>query len=310
MRIPQYLELLEKGHFRAGAEFEIVRESAATLTADAHWGLGQVQAHRLLDHLIPKAREIGLAAGGLSRCGHTGRLGEYAERCAVENLVFIGTVNSHGAGRRIAPPGGIDGRISTNPLCMGVPTERDPLVLDMGTSVVSEGKVRVYFQKGERIPEGWILDADGKPTTDPGALYREPMGTILPLGGSQAYKGFGLGLMLDALAGGLSGGMCSQPGAEKVGGNAVFFMLIDPDRFAGREHFIREVTSLAEFVRNCPTSPGSPGIQLPGDPERSTHVLRSNDGIFIPDGVWQKLTQLAGSKGVEVPNTQRGKPQP
>src|SRR5205085_2855731 len=99
-----------------------------------------------------------------------------------------------------------------------------PLVLDIGTSVCAEGKVRVAFQQREPVPAGWLLDAEGRPTTDPGVLYEEPLGTILPLGGAQAYKGFGLSLLLDALAGGLSGGSCSRGDPPPAIGNTVLFI--------------------------------------------------------------------------------------
>src|SRR5262249_56590135 len=110
--------------------------------------------------------------------------------------------------RGAAAPAGSDSGIGTNPLWLGAPTAGDPLILDIGTSVVAEGKVRVAFNKGVAAPEGWLLDEQGRPTTDPGVLYREPRGSILPLGN---YKGFGLGLLLDVFAGALSGGQCSRP---------------------------------------------------------------------------------------------------
>ena len=301
MRIAQYLEFLRDGKFKTNVPLEILDESTALLAADAGWGLGQVQAHRLLDHLIEKAKIVGVTAGTLRRCGHTGRLGEYAERAVAERLAFIGTVNSHGGGRRVAPPGGIEGRISTNPICIGVPTPNSPLILDFGTSAVAEGKVRVVYQKGERTPDGWLLDAEGKPTTDPSVLYVDPRGSILPMGGAQAYKGFGLGLLLDALAGGLSGGMCSQPGPLAGVGNSVLFVLLDVDRFGGADHFLSEVGNLTDYVRSSPPAKPSDSITLPGDPERIMLEQRQASGIPIPDGVWKILSDWAARTGVAMP---------
>jgi uncharacterized oxidoreductase len=303
MRIPQYLQYLREGKFRPGVGLDTINETPAVLAADANWGLGQVQAHRLLGRLIPKARLMGVAAGTLRRCGHIGRLGEYAETAAAEGLAFFGTVNSHGSGRRVAPPGGTEGRISTNPICMGVPTSADSVVLDFGTSAVAEGKVRVQFQKRDPVPDGWLLDADGRPTTDPGVLYAEPRGTILPFGGPQAYKGFGLGLLLDLFAGGLSGGRCSHAEAPLPGvGNAVLFVVFDPTKFGGVECFLRETTGLTEYVRGCPTGPGVERITLPGDPERSSRARRSGEGIAIPDGTWTLLVKEAETLGIQVPS--------
>jgi uncharacterized oxidoreductase len=300
IRIPQYLDFLRKGAYRAGAPLEILDETPALLAADGNWGFGQVQAQRLLAKLVEKARALGVAAGTIRHCGHIGRLGEYAERAAGDKLAFIGTVNSHGGGRRVAPPGGTEGRISTNPICIGAPTPAAPLILDFSTCVAAEGKVRVLHQKGEQVPEGWLLDAKGQSTTNPDVLYQEPRGTILPLGGAQAYKGFGLGLMLDALAGGLSGGACSQPGPFSGVGNAVMFILLDVARFGGVEHFLKETGALAEFVRSCPARPGE-SILLPGDPERQMLEQRRKSGIPVPDSLWETLKELAIEGGMTIP---------
>jgi uncharacterized oxidoreductase len=301
MRISQYLDFIRSGKIHCSVPLEIIDETAALVAADAGWGLGQVQAHRLLDRLIEKAKTLGVAAGTLRHCGHTGRLGEYAERTAALGMILIATVNSHGGGNRVAPPGGIEGRLSTNPICIGAPTPGDPLVLDFGTSVAAEGKVRVCFQKGECVPDGWLLDAEGNPTNDPAVLYRDPKGTILPIGGPQAYKGFGLSLMLDVLCGGLSGGWCSKSGNPLGIGNTVLFVLLDTGRFGGSAHFLDEVGALANWVRVCPTRASDAAIQLPGDPERAMLARRSVDGIPIPDGTWATLTTLAQSVGVAVP---------
>jgi uncharacterized oxidoreductase len=303
MRVPQYLGLLRDGQYRAEAAFTTMNETPAVLAADGGWGLGQVMANRLLGKLLPKVKALGLAAGSLRNCGHIGRLGDYAERAASHCFAFFASVNAHGSGRRVAPPGGIEGRISTNPICLGVPTDGDPVVLDFGTSVAAEGKVRVHFQKNEKTPEGWLLDHTGSPTTDPGVLYKDPRGTILPFGGSQAYKGFGLGLLMDMFAGGLSGGDCSNPNAPLAGiGNAVAFTLFDPAAFGGHEHFLKATTGLSTYVRSCPTAPGVKSITLPGDPERAMRARRSAEGIAIPDGTWKLLADEAERLGVSLPN--------
>ncbi len=300
IRIPQYLEAIGDGRLRPGAAFRVVKETAAVLVVDGGFGLGQVQAQRLVQRLVPRAQALGLAAGTLQNCGHIGRLGEYAEAAARERMALIGTVNGHGFGRQVAPPGGIDGRIGTNPLCMGVPTSGDPIVLDIGTSVCAEGKVRVAYNKGQQVPPGWLLDARGQPTTDPGVIYRDPPGSILPLGGPQAYKGFGIGLLLDMLAGGLSGAPCSRPGLPSRVCNAVLFILIDIGQFAGREHFLKEVGDLSEAVRSCPRAEGVQDILLPGDPERREKARRQKNGIPLDDGTWGQLVKVAQRLNVPV----------
>jgi len=300
LRLPQYLQLIREGKLVPGAPLTIVDESPALVAADGGWGLGQVQVHRLIDLLIPKVRTVGVSVGTLRRCGHTGRVGEYAERAARERLAFIGAVNIHGAGNRVAPPGGAAPRLSTNPLCIGSPTASDPIILDMATTVCAEGKIRSAFQKHERVPEGWLVDAIGKPTTDPAVLYEQPMGTILPMGGVAAYKGFGLGFMIDALAGGLSGGMCSHPDVKFAAGNCVLFILIDISRFGGADHFIQEVSRLCDYVRGCPRADGVDAIQIPGDPERQALSRRRSEGIPIPEPIWRRIVECADFAGVSL----------
>jgi uncharacterized oxidoreductase len=301
IRIPQYLQAIASGQIKTGVPLSILTETPSVLCCDGNWGLGQVQAHRLLERLVPMARQAGLAAGTLKQCGHIGRLGEYAEAAAAQGMALIASVNNHGYGRAVAPPGGTVGRIATNPLCMGAPTKGDPIVLDIGTSVCAEGKVRVVYNKGERVPEGWLLDANGRPTTDPRVLYHDPRGTILPLGGTQSYKGFGIGLLLDMLVGGLAGSPCSRPEIGPRSANAVLFLVLNAASFAGTEHFLTEVTTLAENVRSSPLAEGASPITLPGDPERRERAKRSVAGIRLDDGTWGQLTALAAKHGVALP---------
>lgn len=302
MRVPQYLDFLRKGSYKANAELTVLSETPAVLAADANWGLGQPQAYRLLERILPKAKALGIAAGTLRNSGHVGRLGEYAEFAARERMALFGAVNSHGSGRRVAPPGGTEGRISTNPICMGAPTSTDPVVLDFGTSAAAEGKVRAQLQKKQPCPEGWLIDATGAPTTDPAALYGTPAGSLVPFGGQQAYKGFGLGLLLDLLCGGLSGGACSNPALPLPGmGNAAVFVLFDSAKFGGTDHFLKETDGLTAYVRTCPTAPGTTGITLPGDPERTSKTRRLGEGIPVPDGTWELIAKSATELKVTLP---------
>ncbi len=302
MRVPQYLDFLRKGTYKAAVPLTVIGETLAVITADANWGLGQPQTYRLLEKLLPKAQAIGLAAGTLRNSGHVGRLGEYAEFAAREKMALFCAVNSHGSGRRVSPPGGTEGRISTNPICMGAPTSTDPVVLDFGTSAAAEGKVRAQLQKKQPCPEGWLIDAVGNPTTDPAALYTTPGGSLLPFGGAQAYKGFGLGLLLDLFCGGLSGGPCSNPALPLPGiGNAAVFVLFDPAKFGGVDHFLKETDGLTTYVRTCPTAAGVSAITLPGDPERSAKAKRLAEGIPVPDGTWELIGKSAAELGVVLP---------
>lgn len=293
MRIPQYLESLQKGDIVTGAELLILQESSTLLVGDGQWGFGQTQTQRLTSALISKAQTAGVAVGTLRRCSHVGRLGEYCETAAAQGLVSLMMVNTHGFARRVAPMGGTAPRIGTNPLAIGSPGPDGPLLLDFGTSATAEGKVRVKKIAGQLCPPGWLLDSDGNPTTDPNTLYGNPPGTILPMGGDQAYKGFGLGLMVEIFAGALSGGVCSREKPLNQNGNCAFLLLANPALLGGAEHFRAEVKQLVEYVRSCPTVPGVAEILLPGDPERNILAMRTKQGIPFDDGNWGQLVKLA-----------------
>ncbi len=300
MRIPSYVEMIEKEMVISGAGLTILQESTTHLATDANWGIGQVQAGRLLDRLMEKAKENATAIGTMVHSGHIGRLGEYAEIAAEANLVSMIMVNSHGAAVRMAPPGGKAPRLSTNPLSIGVPNGDEPLVLDFSTSATAEGKVRVKKIAGESVPEGWLIDSEGRPTTDPNDLYADPPGAILPMGGSQSYKGFGLGIMIEILTGALSGGVTAREPRFPKNGNCVFMMLLNPASFGGSEHFASEVKQLAAYERSCPRIEGVERIVLPGDPERWVFADRSQ-GIKMDDENWLQLTNLADRLGVAPP---------
>src|SRR5205085_699326 len=221
-----------------------------------------------------------------------GRLGEYCEKTAAQGLVTMLMVNSHGGAVRDAPPGGKAPRLSTNPLAICVPHGNAPLVLDFSTSATAEGKVRVKKIAGQQCPEGWLIDNEGVPTTDPNTLYGSPPGAILPMGGAQAYKGFGLGLMIEILTGALSGGNCAKTVPYPKKGNCVFVLLIDPVKFGGTACFQSEVGQLVDYVRSCPRVEGVDEIVLPGDPERRLATQRMKEGIFLDDENWKALVKL------------------
>lgn len=304
MRIPYYVQSLIDGEMVSQAKLEIEQESAARVVANGNWGVGQVQAMALLELLASKINAAGLAVGTMHQSGHIGRLGEYCEWAAERGWVSMFMVNSHGGVVRVAPPGGKAPRLSTNPLAMGVPNGAEPLVLDFSTSATAEGKVRVKKIAGQACPPGWLLDAEGQPTTDPNTLYGNPPGSILPMGGEQAYKGFGLGLMIEILTGALSGGVCARPVPYPKKGNCVFMLLLDPAAFGGREHFAAEVQQLAEYIRSCPTVPGVTKITLPGDPERRLFNQNKRQGIGLDQENFQALVKLAEKLNVGVPQVE------
>jgi uncharacterized oxidoreductase len=302
MRIPFYVAAIRDGRVKPRESLRIVHETPAALICDGGWGLGQVLSRDLMERLIVMARVLGVACGTLRQAAHIGRVGEYSEMAAEHGMAAIICANSHGSGQRVAPVGGKSGRLGTNPLSIGMPGGKaGPFILDFGTSATAEGKVRVKRIAGQKVPLGWILDADGNPTTDPNKLYDNPQGSILPMGGDQAYKGFGLAFMIEMLTGGLSGGRCSYPGAPQPVGNDVLFLVLDPRHLGGDAHLAKEISVLEPFVRDTPRRDGVDKITLPGDPERQLMAKRESEGIPLDEGNWNELVKLSESLGVAVP---------
>ena len=301
-----YLSQIKNGELVPGAPFTVTGETPALLTADGGLGFGQVQCGRLVDRVAAKARASGAATGTMRRSGHVGRLGEWAERAAAAGLAALISVNDNGVIRTVAPPGGTAGRISTNPIALGVPTGNGPLVLDISTSAVANGKLKVARLEKRPVPPGLIQDAQGNPTTDPNVMLADPPGALLPFGGEQAYKGFGLGLLFDILIGGLTGGFCPPAPQGTIECNNVLLVVWDPARFAGADHFLNQARTLIGAVRETPCKPGIDRIQLPGDRSAEIRARRVAEGIPLDEAVWEQLTRVAGKLGVEVPQGRRG----
>lgn len=299
IRLEQYAKLVQDGNILPGAPTEVVRETACTALLDGGWNFGQVVARRALDLGIEKARQYGTGTVSVRNSNHLGRLGEYTLLAAEAGMICFGTVNNHGRGNMVAPFGGTDGRLSTNPLSFAAPGPERPLLVDITTSVVAEGKVRLKKNAGQPVPEGWLLDAQGRPTTDPDVLYSTPRGSILPFGGPVAHKGYALGVMVDILSGALSGAGVSHSSTCRLG-NAIYFHVIDVEKFIPREEFLEQVAVLERHLKSSPPAPGFEEVLLPGEPELRAEEQRRREGIFVDDETWRQFCACARSLGVEI----------
>ena len=309
IRVQQYLTAIEKGEIVPGADLEIVSETEASAVIDGNWGFGQLIALQAAHIALQKARSSGLAAVTVRQANHVGRLGGYVEEVANQGMVGLLFCNAHGAGVGVAPWGGRRPRLGTNPLAAAVPMgprqeqdggSRGMMVLDMTTSVVAEGKIRVKKSRGEQTPEGWILDHEGRPTTAPDDFYGPPRGSILPFGGSRSgYKGHGLSIVVDLLAGALSGaGTTRKPGIRI--GNALLLIVLDIEQFVPEEEFVECVCGLARFVKSSALMEGFEEIILPGEIEQRHLASRRSTGVFIEDQTWDQISALGAKLGVET----------
>jgi uncharacterized oxidoreductase len=287
--VPQYVEALTDGRIVPDAKLRIISDTPATLLLDGQQGFGQVMALRAMEMAAERAETTGACVVSLSNCSHTGRIGHYTEHAARRGMAAMMMVNSGGGGQWVAPFGGILGRLSTNPVSIAVPSDGDePIVLDMATSVAPEGKVRAAQVAGRMLPPGWVIDHQGRPSTDPRALYGPPSGALLPSGG---HKGYGLGLLVDALAGGLSGRHCctdaSASKASKTDG--VFIVAVKVAAFQELADFRENIGRLVRHVKSCPTSEGVTEVLVAGELEATTRRRRLLEGIPVEPAAWQML---------------------
>jgi uncharacterized oxidoreductase len=297
IRVPQYVRAIEEGRIVPNARLAVVKETAATAVLDGGHGFGQVMARRAMDKAIELAQRAGVGVVTLVNCSHTGRLGSYTEHAAGHGKIGIVMVNAGGHGQRVAPFGGTAGRLATNPISIGLPAGAEfPLVLDMATSAAPEGKIRAMLAAGKPIPDGWVITHEGRSTTNPADLYGPPRGGLLPFGG---HKGFGLAVMIDALAGILSGaGCCHEVDAPMDGKtDGVFLMALSVDAFLPVSHFAEQVSALIRHVKSSPLASGVEEVLVPGEIEARRRARARQDGIEVADAVWHDLAAMLDRLG-------------
>lgn len=311
LRLPYYADLVEAGVIDPTASPAVERATPALASIDGRNAYGQVVGREAVARLTERAGETGVAAVGLRRATHLGRVGEWAERTAAAGYCFASFVNSGGGGHTVAPAGSADRRLSTNPLTFAVPTfdalDHD-LVLDLATSQVAHGKLRERAATGEPAPPGWTTDDAGEPVTD-AAAFEAGAGALLPLGGRTAgYKGTGLAVIAELFAG--IAGAAPVAGAVEPGqsNNAALFLAVDPLAFTDRAGVCDRVAALAAHLREADyaTGPG-PGAaatgeryRLPGAVEHETCARRREEGIPLDDRIVERLRGLGAERGVSV----------
>jgi len=294
IRVGKYLEWVREGWLKPNQPPSIAFESDAIAIVDGNRGFGQVIGEFATALGTAKAAKTGIAMIGLRNCGHLGRVGDWAEMAAAAGQVSLHFLNTSGA-QRVAPFGGRDRRLSTNPISIGIPVDdSDPVILDVTTSTVAEGKLMVAVNKGESVPEGWIIDRDGAPTTDPKAFYDG--GALLTVG---AHKGSGLSIVTDLLAGAVSTGRSSDPD-DPVLRNNMLSIYIAPAVYAPDGWVTAEARRFVEWVKASPTMRAGEPVLAPGDVERRTRAARLRDGVPIDDKTLADLLAAAGSVGIDV----------
>ena len=297
--VPAYVRHLKMGLVVPNTRAKVVKDDGATLMFDGGRGYGRPVAGEAMAAAIDRCRQMGVVAMTLANSHHIGRVGAYGELATAAGLVSLHFVNVTDHRPLVAPFRGSDARFVTNPVCIALPgTDRQPpLLLDMATSAVAMGKIRVAKNEGHLVPDGILIDQHGKPTQDPNVMYSEPHGALLPFGG---HKGYGLAVVTELLAGALSGGPTIHPGNQRMGGtvNNMFSIVIDPARLAGIDWFHREIDGFVEYVKGSPPSNPSEPVLVPGDPERRAREERGRNGIDIDTTTWQEIVEAGEKVGV------------
>ncbi|MFL6565174.1 MAG: malate/lactate/ureidoglycolate dehydrogenase [Burkholderiales bacterium] len=295
--MPRYVEaLLERG-LHPNRRVEVKLDAGSLLVLDGGAGYGQsigLQATRMA---IERALSHGVSITALGNSHHLGRIGHWAELAIEQGLVSLHFVNVISFAR-VAAYGGADGRFGTNPVCIGIPLPGEPpFVLDMATSAVAQGKLRVAHNKGAKIPLGWLLDREGNPTDDPRWGVVQPFGAMQTFGG---HKGYGLAVACELLGGALTaGGTWHYPeGTKRRVLNGMLSIVIDPAKLGTRDAFEREAREYLDWIRKSPSAPGFDRVRIAGEPERETRAQRERDGIPVDDETWREIGAAAAKLGL------------
>src|SRR5215472_8141720 len=292
IQIPTYLERIKAGHIVPGAPWTIVRESATTTVVDGHWGFGYVANERAMRLTIDKAKSADVAAATVFRQGHIGRLSSYTQMAAAAGMIGLVTADSGRSPKSVAPFGGREARLGTNPISIAIPSDLDgPLYLDMATSAAAAGKIAVAVARNEPVPNGWVIGKDGKPTNDPRQLRQG--GALLPMGGPDGgYKGYGLAVMVEILCGLLTGlGFGVEPTGRHNDG--CFMACFKVDAFRPLAEFKKEVGEFIRYLKETPPAEGSSGVLYPGEIEHMKEQDRRKNGIDVEPATWTRLKLLA-----------------
>ncbi len=297
LRLPAYVHRVQKGLMKAVTEVKTVVERPATVLLDAGGGFGQVAGIHAIDRAIEKARQNGVGTVAVRNANHFGVAAYYAMRALPHRM--IGMVASNAA-PSMAAWGGAAPVLGTNPICIAIPTGLDvDIVLDMASSQVARGKIRLAAVKGEPIPPGWALDAAGRPTQDPQEALK---GTLMPMGGP---KGYGLALVVDVLAGVMTGAdfsvrMASVHDLERPTSVGFVMQAVDISAFIPWEEFTARMRELVDIVRGSPRAPGVERIYLPGEIEWLKAQERRQNGVPVSRSVLRELEALAEELGVRL----------
>ena len=302
--IPRYIDALLEGGLAANQHPKATLDTGALLALDGCKGYGQTIGFEAMQMAIERAQKHGSCVMVLGNAHHLGRIGHWAEMAVAKGLISIHFVNviSHA---RVAPYAGRDARFGTNPVCIGIPLPGEaPFLLDMATSAVAQGKMRVAHNKREKVAPGLLIDNDGRPTDDPRYAVVPPLGAILAFGG---HKGYGLAVACELLGGALSGGGTwhYEESTKQRVLNGMLAILIDPARLGTATPFQSETRQFLDWLRKGRTAPGADKVRIAGEPERETRAKRERDGVPVDDNTWKEILAAAAKVKLDASEVEK-----
>jgi uncharacterized oxidoreductase len=308
IRMPIYMQRAREGAIKPGAKPDISLDHGSIVVINGNRAYGQVAAEKAMDIAIARGRAHGIAAVGVTNLNHIGRLADYAISAARADCIGMVFTACGGAVSLVAPFEGSSRRMATNPMAMGIPSDRDyPIVFDMATSVFAEGKLKVMLDAGRPAPDQTLIDKEGRSTTNPADFYEG--GAILPLGGSQGYKGYLLNFMVEVLAGLLTGGGYAGIGETAALNNCTFMIVIDVVRFRELSEFKRELEVMIKYLKESPVHEGKE-VLYPGELEARREVETLGSGIPLSAKTVEKIQEELNHHNINLHLAEVGQPAP
>jgi uncharacterized oxidoreductase len=302
--MPRYVDALLEGGLAPNAHPTVKFDGGALVSLDGNMGYGQAIGVEAMAIATTRARQYGSCVMALARTHHLCRIGQWAEQAVEQGLVSLHFVNVISRAI-VAPYGGADARFGTNPVCIGIPLPGEPpFLLDMATSAVAQGKIRVAYNKGERVADGLLIDDQGNPTTESRYGVVEPFGALRTFG---LHKGYGLAVVAELLGGALTGGGTwhSDDKSRRRVWNGMLTIVIDPKRLGTADVFAAEARAFLDSLRKSPVAPGFDKVRVAGEPERECKAKREKEGIPVDETTWSEILAAGAKLKVERATLER-----
>lgn len=298
-----YLASIAKGQMALSGVPEVVKEVAGNIALDAGYLPGPYVVKQAIERMREKVESFGVTTATISRAHHIACLQAYLKPVTDLGYMIVLTCSDPSC-VSVAAYAGVKPVCTPNPIAVGIPTQSTPILIDISASTTTNGRTLQLYKQGLKYPSDCLQTAQGVPTNDPAALFEEPPGTILPLGGPDyGYKGFALAIIVEALTAALCGhGRSDDPGQW---GASVFLQLIDPKCFGGLDHFRRETESFAQTCRHSGPDPSRPTVRMPGDAALKLRETQLAQGVALHPSIMPALQKWTEELAVIVPEPLR-----